>query len=252
MPVYANFFYIPEKKGFLPENEEILKLVDSLLEDRVVELERSGPVRIRGRKAGLFTRLKVMVLGEMQKKEEEGPQEEPPVTAIYPDPSSEERIDIADREALAEHPALNGPQNDYVRIELPYLAGEFVEEKIGHKAEFERGITITRSPEYLPVMDAYENIQAGCRFCKAFVFDPRDHMVSRTKVKCPQCEAEMDLHGLKITPPIPFAKFLVGFEQSKVSDPEDDPKNSGLDLCDFKERLRPVFGVRFECELIYT
>ena len=53
MPVYANFFYLPEKKGFLPENEEILKLVDSLVEDGVVELERTGPIRVRGRKAGL-------------------------------------------------------------------------------------------------------------------------------------------------------------------------------------------------------
>jgi len=251
MPVYANFFYFPEKKGYLPENREIIRLVDTLLEDGVVEFERTGPTRVRGRKEGLFTRLKVMVLGEMEKKEE-GPKEEPPVPAVFTDPTSDEKEEVYQRDLLAEHPALTGSSNSYVRIELPYLTNEFVGERIGAKAEFERGVTITRSPEYFAVMDSYENIQAGCRFCKAYVFDPRDHMVSRTRVKCPQCEAEMDLYGLKITPPARFTKFVVGFEQSKVTDAEDDPKNNGLDLCDFTEKLRPVFGVKFECELIYT
>lgn len=251
MPVYASFFYLPEKKGFLPENDRILRLVDHLLEDDVVEFERTGPKRMRGPKPGLFTRMKVMVLGEMEKKEE-GPKEEPPVPAVFSTPGAESQEEISDRESLGNHAALNGPQNAYVRIELPYLTPRFVDAKIGDRADFERGITITRSPGYLPLMDGYENIQSGCRFCKAFVFDPRDHLVGPGKVKCPQCEAEMDLADLKITPPIPFYKFAVAFEQSKVVSEEDDPRHNGLDLSDFRERLEPIFGVRFGCRLIYT
>jgi len=251
MPVYANFFYLPEKKGFLPGNEPILRFVDMLLDEDIVEFERSGPKRSRGPKPGLFTRIKVMVLGETQKKDE-GPKEEPPEPAVFTHPDATAGDGIADREALAAHSALNGSQNAYVRIELPYLTNRFVDETIGDRADFERGITVTRSPEYLPLMDAYENIQAGCKYCKAFVFDPRDRLVSRTKVKCPQCEAEMDLADLKITPPIRFYKFAVAFEQSKVVHEEDDPKKNGLDLSGYREKLSPVFGVRFTCHLIYT
>lgn len=252
MPVYVNFFYLPEKRGFLPENDRILRFVDHLLEENVVEFERSGPKRVRGPKAGLFTRLKIMVLGEMEKKKDEGPKEEPPVPAVFADMNSDEKEDVFDRDGLAQHAVFSGPQNSYVRIELPYLTNQFVDAKIRGKADFERGITITRSPGHLSVMDGYENIQCGCKFCKAFVFDPRDHLVGKTKVKCPQCEAEMELHGLKITPPIKFSRFVVAFEQSKIVDPEDDPKNNGLDLSEFKETLEPIFGVRFSYHVIYT
>jgi hypothetical protein len=111
---------------------------------------------------------------------------------------------------------------------------------------------LTRSPDPIPLIDAYKNLQTGCKACKQ-VFDPRDEMVSQTRVVCPNCGAEDLLAKFKNTPPPPFARFIAGLEHHKVVDnQEDDPAQTGLDLTDLSELFTEVLNVPFRGLLIYT
>ncbi len=251
MPVYANFFYVARKKSFLATREQILGWVDFLIERDMIAFDPSRKAASRTKAEGLFTRLKKSILGEMPPKEGEAPPP-PPEPAVFVDPSRKERILVASKEDIAVRPELGDPETPYLRIELPYLTVSFDKEKIQRRAEFERGWTLTRSLEPFPLMDEYNDIQATCRHCRE-TFDPRQCLVTPSRVRCPGCKEEIPISKLKMTPVLPLHTTVIGLERTKVGDPEeDDPEKNGLNLSEYTDDFEKIFGVPFRYEVVYT
>jgi hypothetical protein len=251
MPVYANFFYVSRKKSFLATREQILAWVDFLIERDMITFDPGSKMASRRKPDGLFTRIKKSILGEMPPKEGAAPPP-PPEPAVYLDPSRKERILVASREDVAARPEPADARLPYLRVELPYLTVSFDKEKIRRRADFERGWTLTRSLDPFPLLDEYKDIQCSCRKCRE-AFDPRQHLVSPSRARCPGCDEEIPIANLKMTPVLPLHQTVIGLEHTKVVDPEeDDPEKNGLDLAEYTEDFEKIFGVPFRYEVVYT